>query len=82
MLSLSSLYNTEKINNKIAADANNVKIEYKEFLKICSTFIRSHMPRRDSAVKNKVRTANNTEMIFLNMVYCLGLFKYSYNLIR
>ncbi len=62
------LYNTENINNIIAADTNMTKIEYNDFEAMCLISIMSHMPKIANIVKNNVKLANNIEIPFLNII--------------
>ena len=55
---------------------NITNIEYNDFHAIFFTSIISQIPSIANTAKNKVKTANNIEIPFLNIIFVFGLFKY------
>jgi len=69
MLSLPSLYITEKMNSIIADATKITNIEDNDFHAIFLTSIISQIPKIAKIAKNKVKVASSTEMPFLNIVF-------------
>ena len=70
-LSSPLLYNTENINNKIAADTKITNMELNDFQAKFLISIISHIPKIAKTVNRTTEIANNIETPFLNIFLSL-----------